>query len=122
VAARKEVVSVVVWVLIVVAGVLMLKLSGFHRVLIILAAALVGGVLHLFLPLLVNRVLRVGVFAGVLILLLWAAQWWFSRLPELWQRRTAKRQKALQKKRERKGRKQQKEGTAQEPRVPDKEQ
>jgi hypothetical protein len=122
VAARKEVASVVVWVLIVVAGVLMLKLSGFHRVLIILAAALVGGVLHLFLPLLVNRVLRVGVFAGVLILLLWAAQWWFSRLPELWQRRTAKRQKALQKKRERKGRKQQKEGTAQEPRVPDKEQ
>jgi hypothetical protein len=122
IAARKEVVSVVVWVLIVVAGVLMLKLSGFHRVLIILAAALAAGVLHLFLPLLVNRVLRVGVFAGVLIVLLWAAQWWFSRLPELRQRRAAKRQKALQKKRERKGRKQPKEGTAQEPRASDKEQ
>ncbi len=120
--AGKEVVSVVVWVLIVAAGVLMLKLSGFHRVLIILAAALFAGVVHLYLPLLVNRILRIGVFAAVLVLLLWVAQWGFSRLPELRQRWAAGRQKALQKKRESKAKKQRKKGTAQGPQVPDKQQ
>ena len=61
----------------------MLKLSGFHRVLIVLAAGLIAGIVHLYLPLLVDRVLRTGVFAGVLVLLLWIAQWAFRKLPQL---------------------------------------
>lgn len=121
--AGKEVVSVVVWALIIVAGVLMLKLNGFHRVLVILAAALVAGVVHLFVPLLVNRILYVGVFAAILILLLWVAQWMYSRFPELRQSWIAKRKQALQKKREEKAQSQQKEkGIHHEPKVPDKKQ
>ncbi|MHC4144624.1 MAG: hypothetical protein ACYSUD_07590, partial [Planctomycetota bacterium] len=55
VAARKEIVAVVVWILIVAAGALMLRLRGFHRVLIVLAAVLVVAIVHLFTPLLVDR-------------------------------------------------------------------
>jgi hypothetical protein len=122
IAARKEVVSIVVWTLIIIAGVLMLKLSGFRRVLIILAAALVGGVVHLFSPLLVGRILSVGVFAAVLVLLLWVAQWASSRLPELRQRWGAGRQKASQEKQQKKAQKPRKKGTAKDTKVPDKEQ
>jgi len=79
----KELFSIIVWALIIAAGVLMLKLSGFHRVLIVLAAGLIAGIAHLYLPLLVDRVLHTGVFAGVLMLLLWIAQWAFRELPRL---------------------------------------
>jgi len=119
--ARKEVFSVVIWVLIVVAGVLMLKLSASQRVRVILAAALVGGIMHLFLPLLINQILRVGVFAAILVVLLWAAQWAFPKFPELRQRWAAKRQEALQKRRDKTAQKQRNKGTAQEPQAPDKE-
>ncbi len=82
------------------AGVLMLKLGGFHRVLIILAAILLAGVLRLSLPLLIDHVLRTGIFAAILVLLFWLAQWGFPKFPELRQRWVAGRQKALEKKRE----------------------
>jgi hypothetical protein len=61
----------------------MLKLSGFDRILIMLAVALVGGVVHLFLPLLVSQMVWVGAYAVVLVLLLWVAQWRFVRLPKI---------------------------------------
>ena len=114
--AGKEVVSVVVWALIIAAGVLCLKLTGFHRVLIILTVALVAGVAHLFAPLLVDHILGVGVFAAILVLLLWLAQWVYSRFPQL-------RQQVAEKKRQAGAQKQQKKnGTRQESAVPGKEQ
>jgi len=88
--AGKEAFSIVVWVLAIAAGVLMLKLSGFHRILVILAAGLVAGVVYLFLPLLVTQVVRVGLFAGILVILLWVAQWGFLRLPKIRQALPAK--------------------------------
>jgi hypothetical protein len=81
--ARKETFSIIVWVLTIAAGALMLKLSGFDRILIMLAVALVGGVVHLFVPLLVSQMVCVGAFAVVLVLLLWVAQWRFVRLPKI---------------------------------------
>jgi len=123
VVAGKVVVSVVVWALIIAAGVLMLKVSGFHRVLIILTAALAGGVVHLCAPMLVDRVLDVGVFAAALVLLLWLAQWAWSRFPQLRQSWTARRQQVSQKKQEAEAQKQQqKRGAPQQPDVPDKKQ
>jgi hypothetical protein len=92
----KEIFSIVIWVLIIAAGVLMLKLSGFNRVLIILAAGVVAGIIHLYLPLLVDKVIQTGVFAAILVLLLWAAQWAFRTLPQLRRRLGAERQAASQ--------------------------
>ena len=54
-----------------------------NTVLIVLAVGLIAGIAHLYLPLLVDRVLQTGVFAAVLVLLLWIAQWAFKRLPQL---------------------------------------
>ena len=110
--AGKGITSVVVWALVIAAGVLMLRLSGFDRVLIILAAILVAGMLRLFLPLLVDQVLQTGIFAAILVLLLWLAQWGFPRWPELRRRWAAGRQKAREKKRENKAGKQRKDSTA----------
>jgi hypothetical protein len=94
--AGKGVTSVIVWGLIVGAGVLMLRLGGFHRVLVILGAILVAGIARLFLPLLIDQVLQTGIFAAILVLLLWLAHWGFPRFPQLRQRWTAGRQKALE--------------------------
>ncbi len=75
--------SILVWVVILAAGVAMLKLGGFRRVLVLVAIFFAGGIVHLFAPLFVERVVDVGAFAGLLVLLLWAGQWTFQRLPEL---------------------------------------
>jgi hypothetical protein len=90
-AMGKEVFSIVVWVLIIAAGVLMLKLSGFDRILVILAAGLVAGMIHLYSPLLISQVARTGVFAGILVILLWVAQWGFVKLPKIRQALPPKR-------------------------------
>jgi len=118
----KEAFSIVVWVLIIAAGVLMLKLSGFHRVMVILAAAFVAGIMHLFLPLLVNQVVQVGVYAGILVLLLWVSRWGFVTLPSLRQQLAARREASLEKKRKTKTQQQSQTGTAQEPQPPDEKQ
>ncbi len=99
-AVRKEIFSIIIWILIIAAGVYMLKLSGFHRVLVILAAALVAGIVHLSSPLLVNQTLQTGIFAGILVILLWAAQWGFIKLPELRQSLAARREAVSEKARE----------------------
>jgi hypothetical protein len=92
--------------------VLMLRLGGFHRVLIILGAILVAGIARLFLPLLIDLVLRTGVFAAILVLLLWLAQWGFPKFPELRQRWIAGRRKALENKQKKKAKIQRKDPTA----------
>lgn len=88
IAIGKEWFSVMVWAVIVGVGVLMLKLNGFHRCLVILAAGLLAGILHLYLPLLVRQTVRVGLFAVLLVLVLWMIQWIFVRRPR-WKRRAA---------------------------------
>ncbi len=95
--AGKGAAGFVIWALIIAGGALMLRLSGHHRALIVLAVTLFGGFMHLFLPLLVEQVLRIGAFAILLVLLLWLAQWWFPKLPELRRRWADGRQKAVKK-------------------------
>ena len=75
--------SGIIWVLVLAAGLLMMKLAAFPRVLITLAAALVAGIVHLFTPLLIEQAVHVGVFAAGIVVLFWAAQWAFVKLPEI---------------------------------------
>jgi len=79
----KEGFSITVWLLIIGAGIWMLRLTGFNRVIVILVAALVAGVMHLYLPLLVTKVILTGAFAAILVLLLWTAQWVFRVFPQM---------------------------------------
>ena len=70
----------------------MLKLNGFHRILVILTAGLVAGMVHLYLPLLVRRTAEVGIFAGIIVILLWVAQWRFLKLPKVRRQLPAKQE------------------------------
>jgi hypothetical protein len=106
--ARKGRAGFVIWALIIAGGVYMLRLSGHHRALIVLAVTLFAGFMHLFLPLFVEQVLRIGALAILLVLLLWLAQWWFPKLPELRRRWADGRHKALEKRQQKKAEKEQK--------------
>jgi len=79
----KEIFSIIIWLLTIAAGVAMLKLAGFQRILIILATGLVAGIVHLYAPLMVDKIIEISLFAWVLVLLLWIAQWLFMRCPRL---------------------------------------
>jgi hypothetical protein len=79
----KETFSIIVWILIIAAGLLMLKLDGFRRITIVLAVALLCGLLHLYLPLLIQHTVAVGIYAAILVVLLWIGQWAFLRLPKI---------------------------------------
>jgi hypothetical protein len=103
----KEAFSIVIWVLIIVAGGLMLRLGGFHRILVVLAGLLLAAVANLYLPLMMRHFIQTGVFAAVLVVLLWLGQWLFLRLPQIRQAlparakppaKTAKQPKANNKK------------------------
>ena len=111
-AMGKEAFSIIIWILIIAAGVYMLKLSGFHRVLLILAAGLVAGIVHLWSPLLVNQTLQTGIFAVILVILLWAAQWGFIKLPVLRQSLAARKEAAPEKARKMQTEQQSEPGTA----------
>jgi hypothetical protein len=100
VVAPLEVVSIIVWTPIMLLGLLMLKLSGFQRVLVIFAGALAGGIAHLYSPLLVDRILYIGAYPAGLVLLLWFAQWMYFRLPTLRRTWASRPRRALQEKRE----------------------
>ena len=78
----KEFFSIIVWLLIIAAGAAMLKLTVYRRVMVILAAAFVAGLIRLYLPLLVDQIVRLGTFAAVLVLLLWLVQWIYVKLPK----------------------------------------
>ena len=97
-AAGREYFYIIVWIIIVAAGAFMLKLDGFRRVLIILAASLLAGIVHLFQPMLVRQVCQSGVFAAILVLLLWFAQWGRLKLPQLRLAVAGRRKAALEKK------------------------
>jgi hypothetical protein len=78
----KESFSIIVWLLIIAAGTAMLKLTVYRRVMVILAAAFVAGLIRLYLPLLVDQIVRLGTFAAVLVLVLWIVQWVYMKLPK----------------------------------------
>ncbi len=92
---RKEIFNVVLWIVIIAAGVWLLRLSGYRRLQIVLAGVLVGGVLNLFMPLLVERLLVSGALAVGLVLLLWVGHWLFYQWPKIQQGRQ-ERKKSLQ--------------------------
>ena len=83
----RELFSILVWVIVLVVGVVLLRVKGFTRVLIVLAAAVLGLIVRLWAPLLVSRMFNVSIWAVMIVLLLWLAQWVFFRLPR-WQKRT----------------------------------
>ncbi|MHC4708598.1 MAG: hypothetical protein ACYS8I_16115, partial [Planctomycetota bacterium] len=79
----KEAFSIIIWIPIIAAGLVMLKLDGFKRVIIVLVVALLCGLLHLYLPLLVQHAVEVGLYAAILVVLLWIGQWAFLRVPQI---------------------------------------
>ena len=91
-AMSKELFSIVVWAVIIIAGIVMLKVKGNNRVMIILAVILAAGVVYLFHPVLVLRIFKTGWFAIALVLLLWLAQWGFTKMPELRKKAAARRE------------------------------
>ena len=99
-AMSREGFSILVWAVIIIAGVLMLKVNGNNRVMIILAVILVGGLVYLFQPVLVVQILKTAWFPTALVLLLWLAQWGFTNLPELRKNAALRRQKAMERKKE----------------------
>ncbi len=72
-----------VWVVVLGAGVAMLKLGWFHRVLVVLAVGVVGMFIALFAPLFIQRVSRgyAAGPAGLVVLLLWLAHWLAVQVP-----------------------------------------
>jgi hypothetical protein len=90
----KEFFSIFIWLLIIVVGVLMLKLDGFTRVVIILAAGLLCGIIQLFQPIMLRQICQTGMFAAILVLLLWLTRWWVRKLPQLRLAAAANRQAA----------------------------
>jgi hypothetical protein len=83
----REPFAIAVWAVILIVGAIALKLNGFHRCVLVLAAAVAAIVLRLFAPLLVRQLVLSGLWAGVIVLGLWLAYWLFKLLP----RQAAKR-------------------------------
>ena len=69
--------SIVIWVLVLAAGVAMLKLNGYRRALIVFGVAALAALIHLFAPILVTKTLKTGIIAAVLVLVLWLIHWFF---------------------------------------------
>ena len=82
----KETFTILVWVAIILAGVVMCWISGYKRVLVIVTIALALGILNLFMPLMVQRLAMTGFFAVCLVAVLWFAQWVFKKLPQMFKR------------------------------------
>ncbi len=94
-AMSKELFSILVWATIIIAGIFMLKVTGNNRVMIILAIILAAGIVYLFHPTLVIRVLKTAWFPIALVLFLWLGQWSFANMPELRKNAARRRQKAI---------------------------
>ncbi len=77
----RETFHISIWVAVLAIGAFMLRLRGFTRTLIVLAAAVAMSVMDLIWPLLVDQVcLAVGGPVGI-VAMLWLAQWIFIRMP-----------------------------------------
>jgi hypothetical protein len=75
----KEFFNITIWVLVLAAGAVMLRVNWFTRLLVILAAMVVGAVVHLFRPLLTGQVADSACWAAFIVLVLWAGHWLFVR-------------------------------------------
>ncbi len=75
----REAFSIVIWVLVIVVGALMLRLTWYKRVLWILGIVLAAMVVHLWKPLLVEQMAAAAWPAAVLVAVLWLAKWLFCR-------------------------------------------
>ncbi|MBN1973498.1 MAG: hypothetical protein JW787_07645 [Sedimentisphaerales bacterium] len=95
-AVSKEVFSILVWIVVIAAGILMLKIKGVDRVMIILAIVLAGGVIYLFQPVFVLRILSTAWFPIGLVLLMWIGRWGFAKMPEFQKNAALRKQKALE--------------------------
>jgi len=73
--------SIAVWLAILVVGVVAMKLSGFGRCVLVLAALLAVVTVKLFAPLLARQFVLSGYPAGIIVLGLWLAHWIFKMLP-----------------------------------------
>lgn len=82
----KEAFTIIVWVTIVLAGVVMCALSGYVRVVIIVTAGLGLGVLNLFMPLMIEQLVLTAEYAVYLVALLWAGHWVFKKMPLVFKR------------------------------------
>jgi len=80
--AGREAFSIIVWVVILLVGGAAVRLCGFHRCILILAAGLLAIVVGLFAPLLVRRLVLSGLWAGLIVLGFWLAHWLFKCLPK----------------------------------------
>ena len=101
-AMSKELFSILVWAIVIAAGIFMLKVKGNNRVMIILGIILFMGILYQFHPVLVIRILKTAWFPITLVLLLWLAQWGFTNMPELRKNAALRRQKASETKQKKK--------------------
>ena len=86
----KEPFSIATWAVILLVGVAALKLGGFHRCVLVLAAGLALIVVRLFAPLVVRQFVLIGWWTGMIVLGLWLAHWVFKILPRQIARRPKK--------------------------------
>jgi len=91
---RGEWFAAMVWGIILLAGVVMLKLGGFTRLVVLVAAAVIGGLLNFIMPMFIERAARTGLYAALLVAVLWFGQWVFVGLSGLSFLRSGRRQKA----------------------------
>ncbi|MCE5326827.1 MAG: hypothetical protein LLG01_10450 [Planctomycetaceae bacterium] len=72
--------AVATWLVVLAAGAAMLKLRGFPRLVIVLAAIVLLAVINLYWPQFAFRLGWHGLLAAVVVLALWAGQWFFAML------------------------------------------
>jgi hypothetical protein len=83
----REVFSILVWIVIVGLGAWALRLGGFGRCVVVLAAILAVLVVRLLAPLLARELMLAGVWAAALVLAMWCAHWVFRKLPHIRRRK-----------------------------------
>jgi hypothetical protein len=74
----KEMFDIALWAVILVVGVILLKVGGFARLLIVLLGAVLVAAGSLFAPLLARQIVNGGRGAAIIVGVLWLGQWVFS--------------------------------------------
>ncbi|MCE5277985.1 MAG: hypothetical protein ABFD92_01040 [Planctomycetaceae bacterium] len=76
----REVFALAVWLVVLAAGAVMLKLRGFTRLVIVLAAIVLLAVINLYWPKFAVRLGWHAFLAALVVAALWAGQWFFAML------------------------------------------